>query len=33
MRELSTMPVPVVAITDNAIASAIILAQKLPPST
>ena len=26
------MPVPVVAITDSAMASAIIFAQKLPPS-
>ncbi len=31
-RAPSTMPVPVVAITDSAMASAIALAQKPPPS-
>ena len=33
MRALSTMPVPVVAMTDSAMESAMTLAQDPPPST
>jgi hypothetical protein len=33
IRALSTMSVPMVAITDRAMDSIIVLAQKLPPST